>query len=199
MSRPYIVAVEGISETIKSLDELPASVVRFARMAVNSTTKKARTMAARRIRDQVAFSASYLSDQNGRLTITKYATDNSLEGRITGRERPTSLARFATGAAKGVRVRVKPGSSLAMRRAFFMRLRAGTADIETKSNLGLALRLRPGESVLNKRQMVQVSGNLYLLYGPSVDQVFRSVAEDIAPEATDILEAEFLRLIDRMN
>ena len=80
-----------------------------------------------------------------------------------------------------------------------MRLRAGTADIETKSNLGLALRLRPGESVLNKRQMVQVSGNLYLLYGPSVDQVFRSVAEDIAPEATDILEAEFLRLIDRMN
>lgn len=199
MSRPYVVAVEGLSETIASIDEMPASVLRFARMAINTTVKRSRTLASRRIRDQVSFSATYLADGNGRLSITKSATDNDLEARIRGRFRPTSLARFATSSSsRGVRVRVKPGSSDLMRRAFLMRLRAGT-DIDTKSNQGLAIRLQPGERIANKRQMIQVSGNLYLLYGPSVDQVFSSVVEELAPETSDILEAEFLRLLDRFN
>lgn len=200
MSRPYIVAIEGLSETIASIDEMPASVLRFARMAINTTTRKSRTLASRRIRDQVSFSATYLADGNGRLSITKTASDNDLEARIRGRFRPTSLARFVSSASsRGVRVRVKPGSSELMRRAFLMRLRAGNASIDTKSNQGLAIRLKPGERIANKRQMIQVSGNLYLLYGPSVDQVFSSVAEEIAPETSEMLEAEFLRLIDRLN
>lgn len=200
MSRPYVVAVEGLSETIEALGDIPPNVLRFARMAVNTTTRKTRTLASRKIRDQIAFSASYLSDKNGRLTISKYATEDDLEARIRGRFRPTSLARFATGSSsKGVRVRVNPGTSRTMGRAFFMPLRAGNAPIETKSNQGLAIRLKPGEKIANKRRMIQVAGNLYLLYGPSVDQVFSSVAEEIAPDATDILEAEFLRLLDRLN
>lgn len=200
MSRPYIVAVEGLSETISSIDQMPASVLKFARMAINTTTRKSRTLASRRIRDQVSFTATYLADGNGRLSITKSATDGDLEARIRGRFRPTSLARFVTSAnSRGARVRVKPGSSQMMRRAFLMQLRAGNAPIETRSNQGLAIRLKPGERIANKRQMVQVSGNLYLLYGPSVDQVFSSVAEEIAPETSDMLEAEFLRLIDRLN
>lgn len=200
MSRPYIVAVEGLSETIASIDEMPASVLRFARMAINTTTRKSRTLASRRIRDQVGFSATYLADGNGRLSITKSATENDLEARIRGRFRPTSLARFvSSSSSRGVRVRVKPGSSQLMKRAFLMRLRAGNAAIDTKSNQGLAIRLQPGERIANKRQMIQVSGNLYLLYGPSVDQVFSSIAEEIAPETSDMLEAEFLRLLDRLN
>jgi hypothetical protein len=200
MSSPYVVAVEGLNETIASIDEMPASVLRFARMAINTTTKKARTLASRRIRDQVSFSATYLSDGNGRLSITKSATENDLEARIRGRFRPTSLARFATSSSsRGVRVRVKPGSGQLMRRAFLMKLRAGSAPIDTKSNQGLAIRLKPGERVENKRRMLQVAGNLYLLFGPSVDQVFASTAEEIAPETSDILEAEFLRLLDRFN
>jgi len=196
---PYVVAVEGISETIKSLGEMPASVQRFARMAVNSTTKRARTLASKRMREQVAWSASYLSEKEDRLSITKQATDGDLEAHIRGRFRPTSLARFATGESRqGVRVRVKPGRSELLGRAFFMKLRAGKS-IETKSNRGLAIRLKPGEQMTGKHKMIQVAGNLYLLYGPSVDQVFRTVAEDIAPEASDMLEAEFLRLIDAME
>ena len=199
--RPYVVAVEGLSEAIDSIEDIPASVLRFARMAINTTTRKSRTLASRRIREQVAFSASYLSDDAGRLSITKYASETDLESHIRGRFRPTSLARFTTGAAGkgGVRVRIKPGRSETLGRAFFMRLRAGNSDIETRSNLGLAVRLKPGEQMHNKRRMMQVSGNLYLLYGPSVDQVFATVAEDMAPETADSLEAEFLRLTDRLN
>lgn len=200
MTRPYVVAVEGLSDAIASVEELPPSLVRFARMAINTTTRRSRTLASRRIRDQVAFSATYLSDKNGRLSITKFAKEGDLESKIIGRHRPTSLARFATSnSSRGVRVRVKPGSSDLLGRAFFMKLRAGNSAIETRSNRGLAVRLKPGERIANKRRMIQVSGNLYLLYGPSVDQVFASVAEEIAPEATDLLEAEFLRLLDRLN
>lgn len=200
MTQPYVVAVEGLSESIADINALPSNVVRFARMAINTTTRKSRTLASRKIRDQVSFTATYLSDKNGRLSITKHASESDLEARITGRSRPTSLARFATGSSRnGVRVRVKPGSSQTMGRAFFLKLRAGNAPIETKSNQGLAIRLKPGEVIANKRRMLKVAGNLYLLYGPSVDQVFANVAEDIAPDATDILEGEFLRLLDRLN
>lgn len=200
MTRPYVVAIEGLDETISSLGELPPNIVRATRMAINTTTRKSRALASRRIRDQVAFTAGYLSDRNGRLSVTKFATDGSLESRIRGQFRPTSLARFATGSSRrGVRVRVNPGSSKLIARAFFMRLRAGNADIETRSNQGLAIRLKPGERITNKRNMIQVSSNLYLLYGPSVDQVFADVAEEITPETTDMLEAEFLRQLNRLN
>lgn len=196
----YVVAMTGLSETIESLEAMPDTVRRFARMAINTTTRRARTLASRKIREQVAFSATYLSDDNGRLTIVQQATDGNLEARIRGRFRPTSLARFATSSSRrGVRVRVKPERTELMGRAFFMPLRAGTANIETKSNRGLAIRLRPGEALSNKRKLLKVTGNLYLLYGPSVDQVFRSVAEEISPETSDMLESEFLRLMDRFE
>ena len=73
---------------------------------------------------------------------------------------------------------------------------AGTADLDTKSNLGLAIRLRPGESINNKRAVVRLQGNLALLFGPSVSQVFAGVANDEAPGIAEKLEQEFLRLMD---
>lgn len=47
----------------------------------------------------------------------------------------------------------------------------------------------------NKKSMVKLGKGLYLLYGPSVDQVFRDVAKEISPDTADFLEAEFLRLV----
>lgn len=195
----YIVALQGLDETIGATSRLPSDIVRFAQQAVNKTAFRARTESSKRIREQVAFSASYLSDESGRLSVSKKANNVDLEARITGRFRPTSLARFIVGTPnnKGVRVKVAPGLARFMSRAFVIKLRAGSADIETKSNQGLAIRLRAGETISNKHKVLGRSGNssLYLLYGPSVDQVFNNVAEDISPESADYLEAEFLRLL----
>jgi len=52
----------------------------------------------------------------------------------------------------------------------------------------------------NKVRQVQVSKGLYLLYGPSVQQVFLDnqgdgVADDLAPDALAQVEAEFARLL----
>jgi hypothetical protein len=44
--------------------------------------------------------------------------------------------------------------------------------------------------------MIQLAGNLYLLYGPSVSQVFAGVAQDISPDMADFLDAEFNRLME---
>jgi hypothetical protein len=198
MSDTYAFAIEGLDDLAKFQD-LPEKIELAAQRAINKTVVSTRKDSADRIRLQVNFAAQYLTGPDGRLPITKFAKPGALEAVITGRHRPTSLARFTTGSVNkktGVQVEVKPGRVRFMRRAFLMRLRAGAGITDTRFNLGLALRLRPGESVQNKRDMVRISGNLYLLYGPSVDQVFRTVAEDVSPSAADRLESEFLRLLD---
>lgn len=198
MSTEYVVAVEGIA-AIQNLEALSPAIRRAAMRAVNYATRRGRTESARRMRDQVAFGARYLTGQNGKLETSRPATPDVLEASITGRFRPTSLARFVKGnpipGQAGVKVEVSPGDTQLMKRAFVLRLPQGTKLTETKYNLGLAIRLRPGETVENKRKMVKMGRGLFLLYGPSVDQVFSTVAEDVLPEVDGFLQDEFLRLI----
>ncbi len=188
----YVVAVEGLA-SLSDIENLDENILLRARQAINRTTDRTRTRSDREIRKQVAFPARYLSS---RLTVSKKASGRSLEAVITGRDRPTSLARFSkgkdVGAARrkgGVSVTVAPGQTRFMSGAFLMQLRGG--------NLGLAIRLKAGESMRNKRKMTRVGKGLYLLYGPSVDQAFRSVADEYAaPDAADYLEREFIRLME---
>lgn len=195
MSAPYVVVVGGLSDIKGDVASLPDRIRAAAKLSINSTLRHTRTAAAADILAQVNFGAAYLNQDN-RLAVTRFATDENLSGVITGRSRPTSLARFATQTGKGISIQVKPGSARFARRAFFIKLRQGAGDIETKSNLGLAIRLKPGESVTNKKKLIKLSGNLYLLYGPSVDQVFADVAEQKAPDAALYLEKEFIRLLE---
>lgn len=198
---PYVVAVDGLDQ-LRDIEHLPEQIVRKARQAINRTAERTRASSAREIRKQVNFPARYLSSgDNGRLRISEKARGLSLQAKIAGRERPTSLARFAKGTPESTRrqgrvdVSVKPGTSRSIGKAFLMRLPQGANLTDTQYNLGLALRLKPGETVQNKKFLVKMGGGLYLLYGPSVNQVFREVAEDAAPDAAAFLEREFLRLL----
>lgn len=194
----YVIAVEGISVS-EDLNTLPAAVKLAAVRAVNATLARTRTDASRRMREEVAFPARYLdSKDNGRLAVSQKATREKVEGRITGRFRPTSLAEFAKNKTPnrrgGVRVEVAPGFAKLMKRAFIIRLRGAGGEL---GNLGLAIRLKPGETIEHKKkQAVTMKNGLTLLYGPSVDQVFRTVAADVAPDAATFLETEFLRLLE---
>ncbi|WP_430636085.1 phage tail protein [Sphingomonas hankookensis] len=202
MAEDFVIAIEGLAAT-RSLESLPKNMLLAAQRAVNRTADRASTASRRGVREQINFGAQYLTgtDSTGkqRLGVSKRANAGSLEAIITGRQRPTSLARFVTGNPQpgkaGVNVSVAPGFARFMRRAFLLRLPAGRTDLETKSNLGLAIRLKPNEVIHNKRVMLRLRGNLYLLYGPSVDQVFASVREDVAPDAEQFLGGEFVRLM----
>ena len=197
----FAVMVEGV-ESLREIRDLGPRIKTAAAQAINKVARDQRAEAARRITDQVNLPKSYVSPAGGRLVVSQQAQKESLEARITARGRPTSLARFSRGTPgkAGVTVEVKPGQASFMRRAFLIRLPQGSTLTDSRFNLGLAIRLRPGERLQNKVRQVKLDKGLYLLYGPSVQQVFlnnegKGVAADLADPTADYLEAEFTRLL----
>lgn len=184
----------GLKDALKYFEQLPEVATQAAVLAVNQIAGGSAIVGLKRqMRKEVAFPSGYLED--GRLTVVQKATRNSIEAIIRGRDRPTSLARFATGAPGirqkgGVRVIVKPGQTRTLKSAFLIKLRNG--------NTGLAVRLKPGDTLQKSTGAVKLANNLYLLYGPSVDQVFNSVAEDQLPIIGENLNQEFLRQFARL-
>ena len=97
-------------------------------------------------------------------------------------------------------MRVNPNRTRTLNRAFIIRLRAGDTLSADTFNLGLAIRLRPGEVIANKKIMAKRGpSGLYLLYGPSVDQVFKGAAADAAPQIETLLIDEFTRQFARLG
>lgn len=191
----YVFIVEGL-DALGSLDALDPEIIEAARQAVNRTVDRARTRSAEEIRRQVNFPAGYLSGDDSRLKVTQRATNSRLEAVISGRRRPTSLARFVVNSSRaaGTSVSVHPGSVKRMQRAFLMKLRRGKLDISQGHNVGLAIRT-DGEAPKRAYKPIKISEELYLLYGPSVDQVFRTVREDVSKDTEEFLQAEFNRLL----
>jgi len=173
--------------------------------ALNRTAERSRTRAARAAREQVAFPASYLSPSSKRLWVKTKAKRGAFNTVIEGRGVPTSLARFSRqGALAGggrhrggkVNVTVKPGQTRSISRAFIMRLR--------NNNLGLAVRT-DGEAPARAYKPKPIGKNLWLLYGPSVDQALAAASndggifEDMTPEMLNFLETEFNRQLELLN
>jgi hypothetical protein len=184
---------------------VPETNAKAARMAINQVAQRGGiAMAREHILDQIAFPKEYL--KGDRLAVTQLATDRNLEAVITGRKRATSLARFAQGQpigrrnGGGVTVRVKAGNSAFIKNAWLVKLNAGKSITEDNYNVGLALRVKDGK-VLGKKSRVHwlVKDAIALLYAPSVDQVFRDVADDIRLPVIDLVAAEFNRQFVRLN
>lgn len=201
-----VIDVIGLKEASIYFERQPEVAARAARLAVNQVTERRGMKLARdAMLEQIAFPSGYLYPP--RFSLTQRATDRDLTAVIRGQFTPTPLARFSgsartnfiggrrSGRSRGVTVQIKPGSSVKLDRAFFIRLRSG--------NIGLGIRLREGEILRNTiGAKLITTGSLSgvaLLYGPSVDQVFRTVALDIAPEILRDLEAEFLRQFVRLS
>lgn len=182
-----------------------------ARLAINSTVRFAARLASKQIRAQVAFSRNYIGaagDASSKIRIKRYARTGDLSAVIAARDRPTSLARFAMGTptfgkrpknSRAPRVRVKTaGGAMPVKRGFFVRLRQGPVLTEDQFNIGLAIRLKKGEALQSTQKASPLGGGAYLLYGPSVAQVFGTVREDIAPEVGDFAAYEFARQFRRL-
>lgn len=204
MSDNWMVMVEGL-DGLKDFDHANNTIRLAASRAINRITRDGRVEAARRIRSEVNFPAAYVSPGDKRLYVSQSASPTSLEGKITARTRATSLARFVKGTPtvnqQGLTVEIEPGKARFLKRAFLVKLPAGKSGVDTKYNLGLAVRLKPGETLKNKLRSRRMDKGLYLLYGPSVDQVFRArdgdgVANDMTLELAAKLEREFLRLLE---
>lgn len=181
----------------------PDNTRRAASMAMNDVLSGAGLARFRKaVAAEVQFPAGYVDDK---IQFGMAATPSRLQASIIARQRPTSLARFATtgvvGGKGGVTVRVKGGSKT-FKGGFLVRLRAGAAITDDSYNLGLAIRLKPGQT-LNKKDtsnMVHLGANVVLLYGPSVDQILRNeVAEAETPEVVQAIGTEFFRQFARLS
>lgn len=186
---------EALTEVRKYFEQLPEIAEHAAVLAINETvSREGMTMIKRDMRDQINFPAGYLET---RLQVSRKAGRGALSAAIRGRDRATSLARFAAGQTpdntrgRGVRVSVKKGRTEHLQRAFLVRLRNG--------NIGLAVRLKDGESIRNTTRAVELQKNVYLLYGPSVDQVFKDVAVDNYDDLLGMVTNKFLRQFARLS
>lgn len=202
MSR-FEIEFTAIDDLVDHVEAFGGKAKQAARLALNDVAGgEGLAILRKSVNEQVAFPPGYVNDE--RLGITSRARDENLSVTITGRQRATSLARFARGQTPattrrdGVRVQVSArGGSKRIKRGFLVNLKRGNAD---GGNLGLAVRLNPGEVLKNKREGtgVQLEANVYLLYGPSVDQVFKEVAIDDTPEILQKVEKEYYRQFFRL-
>lgn len=195
-------AIKGLAEFLEVAESAARPAAALAMNDVTGGTGLTRYKKA--MKTQIAFPSGYLEDVD-RFGQTGFATPARLETKISARARPTSLARFATSGIigkAGATVRVKAGRSVHLQKAFMVRLRAGTVLDDTSFNVGLAVRVAPGTRIRNKRdtsRMVHLAPNVVLLYAPSVDQVFRSVAVTETPAVLNDMGNEFFRQFARMT
>jgi hypothetical protein len=186
------------------LEQAPDITRQAMSIALNSVGRDGLATYRKAIRKEVDFPPGYLEDPD-RFGQDQRATPSSLVASLVARQRPTSLARFATsgtlGSKGGVSVKVaKQGQGGYFKRGFLVRLRAGTSL--DGGNVGLAVRLAPGQQ-LNKSdtsRLVHLEANVVLLYGPSIDQILNvSVADQETPKVTDGIATEFFRQFARLS
>lgn len=179
------------------LDKYP----KIASMALNRTAKTYRTVSARTVREQVNLPASYVSPSQGRLSVSKKASESDLESRISARNRATSLSRYVKGSPrkgyhKRLSLEIKKGKTSSIEDLVMVNLTSG----DTKNNKGLAVRSRtmPSKAYRPKRLG---NSRLWLLYGPSVAQVLSHESDDggvwakADRQVSVEFKAEFYRLL----
>jgi hypothetical protein len=193
----FEIETRGLEDMIAKVKEMPGDIDEALQLSINDSARLARREGAKQILEEVNYPRSYLRGEGSRLSISQFATRSNPEAVVTGRDRATSLARFATskpkfGRQRGVKVKVSTdGATQQLHGGFFLRLNNG--------NVGLAVRTRKGERLRNSRAAVALGNGAYLLYGPSVNQVFQGVAADIVDRVSDNLETQFLRQFLRLN
>jgi hypothetical protein len=194
----------GLPELAKFLEVMPEVSKTSARIAFNDVgSGEGLALFRDSVNEQVNFPAGYLNPGRERLYLKRRALNERLEIIIAGRDRPTSLARFLMSWSRqsGAKIKVKrSGRVSTIGRAFQVRLRAGATLTNDNFNVGLALRVEPGQGVRGKiaQATAKLAENVYLLYGPSVGQVFDDVATEETPAFVEMVSTEFLRQFNRL-
>lgn len=195
----YTVELAALDKLGEYVGSIPEKQRKAAVAALNKAADRGRTMGARNILDELNFPANYLNPSTQRLSVTKRAQGDKLEATITGRARPTSLARFVLGNPQPrnndpIDVAVKRGKgSVRLERAFVVNLRSGNS--ETKGNIGLAVRTSGGQKPRAALKPKPFGNGAYLLYGLSVSQVWKRIRHEISPDVADFAAKEYDRVL----
>ncbi len=209
MSLNLTFAITGDDTFIRRLEQQPKVAQKAARLAINDTLRRGRRMAKKEILSQVNLPPGYVD--NTRLT-ENLAKGDTLRGSIIARRRATSLTRFGVtqlyqrnatkpGRKKaGVTVRVKRARKT-IPNAFLLNLKNGNRGLAIRVPEGKKPRRRFGGKPLYKSN----NTNVWLLYGPSLNQIMTasnkgpSIVESLQGELSTYLNREFVRQYARLS
>ena len=207
MPLEFAIVAENL-QALEDFNKFGTGLQKNIARALNTAARDYRTEAARRIRSKINLPAGAVSPRSGNLSVSRRASVNNLESRIRARGRPRGLASYSNGGKvgrAGVAVSVTPATTKYLPKAFLIRLRGlDGSTAPDKANIGLAVRLGPGQRITNKLYNIKVGTGLYLLYGPSLRQVFlansgEGVAKEISPAIIKDIEAEIIRLAEEIG
>ena len=133
---------------------------------------------------------------NRQFYVSRRANTADLQAILTASRQPYSLSRFKVGdvgfgpSAGPVKVRIKAGgSTVNLKRAFYVRAPNGAVGIAVRSKQPLD----------NSRGARRIKGtDVYVLFGPSPDQLMRRLAPASVPDVENYLNREFSRQIVRV-
>lgn len=193
------VTVTNLDEMVDDAQRAAKAYPEAARIALNAGARKLARESSASIRKTLAFNPRELwsaaNPLGGKIT-TLLASSATLQASVRGTDSPTPLSRFATNESSRTtpRVKVAPGKLVTMRRAFFLTFGNGAR--------GLAIRLKPGERLINHRgptYPLKSDPNVLILYAPSVDQALATAASGLLKEAADTTANEFVRQFNRLT
>lgn len=194
----------GLQAFVDRVKGWPEGAEKAVILAINTGMRRARPDASRRIRAQVAFTAGYLNLPK-RLFIRSNAAPGHLFAELSARRLPTMLARFGKQATRkgkraGVRVKVKAGGgSKLIRSAFFIKLKNGNVGVAVRASVAAKMNLKRAGLTALSRPIKGKKEEIVLLFGPSVDQVYRAVKDDMAPGMQEFVSNEFVRQFERLS
>lgn len=199
---------QALQALANDLGLMPAAIDRALANVLNELAPQVMQRAQRKIVSRVKLSPAYIED---RMSWSK-ATVTRPVAIIKSRERATRLATFmaqqriigATSKAgakgdplrgippkfkqAGVYTGIKPGSNMLLKHAFLMPLRAGS--VAGGNGMGIFVHTGPGKKDIRQ------------LYGPSVNQLFRGVSEEmqepVLQEMEDALRASIIAEMNRI-
>jgi len=172
------IILKGQKELEKKLKKYQGAITKGEVRALNKTANKAKTQAAKRIKQEIILPAKYVKSK---LHINK-AHKNKLYAKIEANKRGIQLRRFFVKqlVKKGKTVPEKPGGIAVKVKRGKMKRMPGAFLIKLKGNNGYGIAMREKGAKGRK--------NYKVLHGPSVSQVFDQVRPDIQPEIRKTLK-----------
>lgn len=185
------ILVTGMNEALAMLRSVDAESRSALSKAINAVADETHDLAVQKIMSQVALSASYVKS---RLYISQRASVDDPTAVISGRVRSTQLRRYqgkqlyvrakmpGKKRLAGTSVKVKAGGATkVLKHAWVMKLKYGDIDAKMGRTHGIVQRTGSGRN------------DYRVLYGPSVDQVWNDVKDDVRPLIEPRLAVEFLK------
>jgi hypothetical protein len=184
------VELSGIREAARTISNVGSVAARATSRGINKVAAKTKTRAKRAISSNVMLTSTYV---NKKMTMTK-ATVATLKAQITGRKRGTTLATYGAKSRK-----LKAKSPISKLKGF---ARLGIPVGKKQAGVKVRVLRRGGTKTSTRKFMLPLKGTGGALgvfsrqggklkhhYGPSVDQGFALVIDDISGDVATELQA----------